>query len=134
MSSQTVDDGGILNRYVSEETETAAVVTVGVQAFLLVAAFAAFLLMSPWLMPILILFLITAGYGWVRHQALTARALTFMMTASTIVILGLIAIFIFLEAVPTVRLMGVELFVPPETGWSVNQNNFWMVPMIWGPS
>jgi len=65
----------------------------------LLAAFVGFLLASPWTAVPLGTFLIATGYGWARHQALVARAVTFAMTTVTLVTLGLIVVFIFAESI-----------------------------------
>ncbi|MFT4891513.1 MAG: phosphate transport system permease protein, partial [Halobacteriales archaeon] len=75
-----------------------ALVAGAIGSLSLFASFLGFLLVSPLTVVAMIVFLMATGYGWIRHQALTARAVTLAMTASTITILGLITVFVFLRA------------------------------------
>ena len=105
-------------------------------------AFTGFLLVSEWTVLPFLLFLFTAGYGWVRHQEITAKALTLAMTASTVLVLVLIIVFIFLRAWPTIQyetatvygvpVPGLRMFV--ETRWNaaVEPIQYSMLPMIHG--
>jgi phosphate transport system permease protein len=125
-----------------EDTEPEALAVVVVGSVSLLAAFVGFLLSSSLTIVPFSVFLATSGYGWVRHQELTARALTLTMTASTILILGLITVFIFVEAWPTVTyesttvlgvsVPGLRLFL--ETKWDAASPpiRYSMVPMIHG--
>ena len=125
-----------------DRTETGALVTVSVMSVALLAALAGFLAVSSLTIAPFALFLVTAGYGWVRYQELTARTLTLAMTASTILILGLIIVFIFRESVPIlsyesakvfgVEVPGLRMFV--ETRWDAVSDpvRYSMVPMIHG--
>jgi len=76
----------------------------------LLAAFVGFLLASPWTAVPLGTFLIATGYGWARHQALVARAVTFAMTTVTLVTLGLIVVFIFAESIPAFQYETASVF------------------------
>ncbi|MFW6321313.1 MAG: phosphate ABC transporter permease subunit PstC [Halohasta sp.] len=112
----------------------------------LVGAFALFLLNSTVAVVPLAGFLAATGYGWYAHQAETARALTFLATASTILVLGLITVYVFIEALPVFQHMGLRLFgftepvdvfgvtlIPSvENFWSTSQHTYSLVPMIWG--
>jgi phosphate transport system permease protein len=125
-----------------EGTEPAALVAVAVGSLSLLAASVGFLVTSPLTIAPFALFLVTAGYGWVRHQELTAKALSLTMTVSTILILGLITVYIFIEAWPTIRYESAEVFgvsVPglrvfTETKWDAASPpiRYSMVPMIHG--
>jgi phosphate transport system permease protein len=117
-----------------------ATVLIGVSSALL--AFAGFLLVSEWTVLPFLVFLSTAGYGWVRHQEITAKALTLAMTASTVLVLVLIIVFIFIRAWPTIQyetmtvygipLPGLRMFV--ETRWNAAAEpiQYSMIPMIHG--
>ena len=76
----------------------------------LLVAFVGFLLASAWTAVPFGAFLIAAGYGWVRHQALVARAVTFAMTTVTLVTLGLVVAFIFAESIPAFRYETASVF------------------------
>lgn len=106
---------------------------IAVQTITLLAAFAAFLLESVWTIPLLGAFLVTTGVTWAARQAVAARVTTFLMTASTVLTLGLIALFLFLESLPAFRLMGLDILSPlPGDMWNPGDNVFSLVPMIWG--
>jgi phosphate transport system permease protein len=151
MASETGRAGGVgleiqrrvgILRDFAEDQEPAALATVALMSLALLAAFVGFLLVSPLTVVPFVAFLVVAGYGWLRHQELTAQVLTLMMTASTIVILGLIIVFIFVESVPVIRyetatLFGVEvpglrMFI--QTRWDAVSDpvRYSMVPMIHG--
>jgi len=103
------------------------------QILLISGTFAGFVVQSTWTMLFLYGFLVTAGIGWVTRQALTAKVVTFLMTAATLSTLGLIGVFLFLEAIPVVRHAGLDLIWPfGSNEWSSTQGQFSLVPMIWG--
>ncbi|AEH37428.1 phosphate ABC transporter permease subunit PstC [Halopiger xanaduensis] len=124
------------------ETEPEALAVVGLSMGALLAAFAGFLLASPWAAVPFAAFLASTGYGWIRYQALTARAITFAMTTVTLVTLGLIVVFIFLEAIPAFRYESATVFgvsVPglgmfTQTRWSPTSEpvRYSLLPMIHG--
>ena len=125
-----------------EDTEPSALVAGGVGAIALLAALAGFIVMSPLTVLAVGVFLLAVGYGWLRHQAVTAHAVTLTMTASTILVLGLVTVYIFLEAWPAfqyasadvygVSVPGLRLFT--ETSWSPVSEpiGYSLVPMIHG--
>lgn len=133
-----------LRRLVEADREIASLF--GIATVCLVGALVLFLLNSTLAVFPLAGFVIATGYGWYAHQAQTARALTFLATASTIFVLGLITVYVFLEALPVLRRMGVRLFgftepvevfgvtlVPSvDSFWSTRQHTYSLVPMIWG--
>ncbi|ELZ05240.1 phosphate ABC transporter inner membrane subunit PstC [Natrialba asiatica DSM 12278] len=108
----------------------------------LLTAFAGFLLASSWTAIPFATFLVSTGYGWVRHQALIARAVTFAMTTVTIVTLGLIVVFIFVESIPAfqyesatvfgVSVPGLGMFI--QTRWDAVTDpvRYSLLPMIHG--
>lgn len=124
------------------ETAPAALLTVGVMAGSLLAALVGFLTVSPLTVVPFALFLASAGYGWTRHQGLTARVLTFSMMVSTILILLLIVVFIVVESIPVIlyesttvagiTVPGLRLFT--QTQWDAVSPpiRYSMVPMIHG--
>jgi phosphate transport system permease protein len=80
----------------------------------LIGTITGFIIQSPLTVVSLVVFLLATAYGWIRHQALTAHAVTLSMTVSTLLILGLITVYIFLEAWPVLQyasgtLVGVEI-------------------------
>jgi phosphate transport system permease protein len=125
-----------------DDTEPAALATVTLIALSLLAAFTGFLLASSLTVAPFALFLAASGYGWLRHQEETALVLTLSTTLSTLLILGLIIVFIFIEAIPVVQyesmtvlgvsVPGLRMFV--ETRWDAVSSpvRYSMVPMIHG--
>lgn len=81
----------------------------------------------------LLVFLGTIFYGWYAHQANTARLLMFLMTCSTVLILGLITVYLVAESIPVFRMMGLDILTyTGDPMWSPAQNVYSLVPMIWG--
>ncbi len=133
-----------LRRLVETDREVASLFAVATVC--LVATFALFLLNSTVTVVPLAGFLAATGYGWYAHQAETARALTFLATVSTILVLGLITVYVFLEALPVFQRMGIRLFgftepielfgvtlIPSvDSYWSTSQHTYSLIPMIWG--
>ncbi|MFB6122419.1 MAG: phosphate ABC transporter permease subunit PstC [Haloferacaceae archaeon] len=125
-----------------DEAGTSELATVLLGTGSLLAAFVGFLVVSPLTVVPSAVFLVTATYGWFRHQGLTVRALSLAMTVSTILILVLITVFIFVEAWPTVKYGSMEVFgvsVPGlrlfvQTNWDAVSPpiRYSMVPMIHG--
>lgn len=125
-----------------DDEEPEALVTVGVMALSLLAAFVGFLLVSPLTIVPFAVFFLTAGYGWIRHQGLTARVLTLTTTVSTLLILTLITVFIFLRAIPVFQYESVTVFGVSVPGLRMFTQTKWdavsppirysMVPMIHG--
>ncbi len=125
-----------------DDTEPEALAVVGIGSAAMLVAFVGFLLVSPLTVLPFAVSIATFGYGWVRHQEVTARVLTLMTTVSTILILGLIIVFIFMESIPVIRyesatvfgvtVPGLRLFV--ETRWDAVADpvRYSMVPMIHG--
>ncbi|WP_435175567.1 phosphate ABC transporter permease subunit PstC [Halorussus sp. AFM4] len=106
--------------------DAAAVVSV-------LAALAAFLAAPAYTVFPVLAFLVVTGYGWAAHQADTAKLLMFLMTASTVVILGLITIYLVLRSVPVFQAMGLDIVLRTEQPlWSTSQEIYSLVPMMWG--
>ncbi len=128
-------------RFIDEATPS-ELATVLLSSLSLIAAFIGFLLVSSWTVVPFAVFLIATGYGWAKHQGLMARALTLSMTISTLVILGLIIVFIFLRAWPALQYGSAEVFglnVPGlrmfiQTRWNAAADpiRYSMLPMIHG--
>jgi len=125
-----------------DDQESRALVTVGVMVVSLLAALVGFLLVSPLTTLPFAVFIVSAGYGWLRFQGLTARMLTLAMTASTILILLLIVLFILVESIPVlvyesttvlgVSVPGLRMFI--QANWDAVSSpiRYSMVPMIHG--
>jgi len=125
-----------------DDTSPEALVTMTVIAVSLLAAFVGFLLVSSLTVVPFAVFLLASGYGWFRHQEETALILTLTTTVSTLLILGLIIVFIFRESIPVVQyesatvfgvsVPGLRMFV--ETRWDAVASpvRYSMVPMIHG--
>jgi phosphate transport system permease protein len=124
------------------DTNRFALLTVAVMVVSLVAALIGFLAVSSLTALPFAVFLLATAVGWVRYQELTARALTLATTVSTLLLLGLIVVFIFRESIPVVRyetttlfgvqVPGVRMFL--ETRWDAVSDpiQYSMVPMIHG--
>ena len=125
-----------------DDTEPAALVAVTIIALSLLTAFVGFLAVSDLTVLPFVVFLVAAGYGWVRHQEETALVLTLTMTVSTLLILGLIVVFIFRESVPVlqyesatvfgVSVPGLRMFIQPNWDAVSPPIRYSMVPMIHG--
>ncbi|MFB6178422.1 MAG: phosphate ABC transporter permease subunit PstC [Halorientalis sp.] len=130
MSSNTLQGIGA-DRLADFETDE---IVAGAVGALSVLAFVGLFVAAPGyaVFPV-ITFLLVAGYGWYRNQATTARALTFLATASTVLILGLITVYLVLKAIPVFQIMGADIFFK-HTGtlWSSSDNIYVLTPMIWG--
>jgi phosphate transport system permease protein len=125
-----------------DDTSPGALITITVIALSLLAAFTGFLLVSSLTVVPFAVFVVSSGYGWFRHQEETALVLTLTTTVSTLLILGLIVVFIFIESVPVilyesatvfgVSVPGVRMFV--QTRWDAVSApvRYSMVPMIHG--
>ena len=88
---------------------------------------------SEWLLVYVYGFLFAVGFGWLTRQALTAKVVTFLMTAVTLLTLGLITAFLAWEAWPAFREVGIDLVWPfGSNEWAAAQNQFSLVPMMWG--
>jgi phosphate transport system permease protein len=129
-------------RDIVDDNEPAALLTVAVMGVSLLAAFVGFLLVSSLTIVPFAVFLVAAGYGWVRHQELTALTLALTTTISTLLILGLIIVFIFRESIPVIQyetasvfgvsVPGLRLFIQPEWEAVTPPVRYSMVPMIHG--
>jgi phosphate transport system permease protein len=124
-----------------DETDTDALVALAVGGLSVFAAFVGFLLVSELTVVPFALFVAATAYGWVYHQELTARAVSLAMTIASILVLGLILVFIFLEAWPVfeyssgrvfgVSVPGLRMFTAFE--WSpVSGQVYSLTPMIHG--
>lgn len=116
------------------DIESGALVAAGTGFVLLVAAFLGFYFGSAFSILPLVAFVGVVGYGWLRYQALTAKSLTFLATTSTLVIMGLITVYLFIESIPVFRTMGIfdTLFRTEKPMWAPSQNVFSLAPMLWG--
>ena len=125
-----------------DDTEPAALAVVSIIALSLLAAFVGFLAVSNLTVLPFVVFVAATGYGWVRHQEETALVLTLTMTVSTLLILGLIIVFIFRESIPVIQyetatvygveVPGLRMFI--QANWDAVSPpiRYSMVPMIHG--
>jgi phosphate transport system permease protein len=130
-----------LSSFVGDQ-EPLAVATVGIMTIALVSALVGFLLVSPFTTIPFSIFLIAASYGWLNYQGLTARMLTLSMTVSTILILLLITLFIFMKSVPVIQyesqsvlgvsVPGLRMFTQVQWDAVSPPIRYSMVPMIHG--
>jgi phosphate transport system permease protein len=123
------------------DTDRDALAALVVGGVSLLAAFGGFLVVSELTVVPVALFVAATGYGWVYHQELTARAVSLAMTVASILVLGLILVFIFIEAWPVFRYSSGELFGVTIPGlrlftafeWSPTSGEVYsLVPMIHG--
>ena len=125
-----------------DETEPPALAIILTMTVSLFAALVGFLAVSDLTIVPFVVFLGAAGIGWFRYQEETAYTVALMMTASTILILGLIIVFIFRESIPVIRyesatvfgitVPGIRMFIQPEWDAVSPPIRYSMVPMIHG--
>ncbi|MFB6070126.1 MAG: phosphate ABC transporter permease subunit PstC [Halanaeroarchaeum sp.] len=101
-----------------------------VGALALVASFVSFLVVPDLMAYPVLVFLLVTAYGWYAYQAETAKALTFLTTISTVVILGLITAYLFVKSVPVANAMGVDLLT--DTVWHTSESQYGLLTMMWG--
>jgi phosphate transport system permease protein len=141
LSRSRVVDWIATTRDFVDKTPLSALVALGVGTTALLSTLGLFLNASSLTSVPLLVFLVSVTYGWIRHRELTARAVTMAMTASTILILGLIIVFIFVKAWPIfdearaevfgINVPGLRLFT--ETEWAPRADNrHSLVPLIHG--
>ncbi|SFR52979.1 phosphate ABC transporter permease subunit PstC [Halogeometricum limi] len=131
----------------AEDIDASALLAGAVGVVFLLTALTSFVLRLGLEVPAIVGFVVVLGYGWYAHQGLTAKAVTFLMTVSTVLILGMITVFLVLESLHAFRLMGVNMLVgmdEPVTVFGVTVlpglGNFWqpssatysLVPAMWG--
>jgi phosphate transport system permease protein len=92
------------------------------------AALVAFLVAPALTLYPLLAFVAVVGYGWVRYQESTARFLMFLTTVSTVIILGLITVYLLIRSLPAFGELGIDMF----TGTEFGAAGYSLVPMIWG--
>ncbi|MFB6165648.1 MAG: phosphate ABC transporter permease subunit PstC [Haloarculaceae archaeon] len=123
-----LDPFGGRSQLATDESVAAAVGALSVLAFA-----ALFVLAPAYAVFPIVTFVLVAIYGWVRNQGATARALTFLATGFTVLILGLITVYLLVKSLTVFRIMGLEIFTrtaPPL--WQPSENVFVLTPMIWG--
>lgn len=113
------------------DVERSALIASIVGTVCLVGVFVGFLVESNVTAVLLVGFLVVVGYGWYAHQAQTVKSLTFLATIVTIAVLGLIIVFVFVEAMPAFRQMGLGILTRTrEPLWG--SGVYSLVPMMWG--
>ena len=80
----------------------------------------------------LIAVVLVVGYGVVADQAATARALALAATVATVLVLGLITIYLVAQSIPAFRTMGFDIVFTQPPFWSTDSGVFSLVPMMWG--
>jgi len=124
-----------------DETETSALIALSVGTVSLLSTLGLFFSASPLASVALLVFFVSVTFGWIRHRELTVHAVTMAMTASTILILALMVVFIFVEAWPVfnfarqdvygISVPGLPLFT--ETEWAPRAaNRYSLLPLIHG--
>ncbi|MFB6151258.1 MAG: phosphate ABC transporter permease subunit PstC [Haloarculaceae archaeon] len=106
----------------------------GVGSALLVATLASFLVRPELTGYVALAFAAFVVAGWLYDQESAAKFLLFVTTTSTVVILGLITVYLLIKAVPVARKMGGYLLYGTGEFWntSTDANVYSLVPMMWG--
>ncbi len=144
-------DISVFNRYIrpdAADSDATGGIVVGTSIALLLASFVGFLVNSSLTVLPVGGFVVLIAYGWYAHQAAIARLLMACATASTVVILALITVYLFLQAYPVFELMGIRIVglsgsidvfgvtLVPSLGegevWSTSRDVYSLSPMIWG--
>lgn len=105
--------------------------TIAIGTGTVVTAFVLFLVAPVWATVPGAVFVLVALYGWHAHQALTAKSLVFLATISTVLILGLITVYLFVRSVPAFRIDGLSLVLDASPPF-METRSYSLVPMIWG--
>lgn len=99
---------------------------------LLVAAGTFFLAPELVLYPLAAL-VVVVGYGWLREQAATVRALALAATITTVLILGLIMVYLVVQSLSVFRVMGLDILTKfSGEFWKPSAKLYSLVPMMWG--
>jgi len=133
-----------------QDASPGALFTVGTAALLLAATVAVFMLAPAYALPTFVGFALTTVVAWHRHQAETARLLTFVATVSTVLTVAFITFYLFASAFPAVLEHGAGLFTVPvqdgqvrwffwldavvpsaESFWNPVSGAYSLVPAIW---
>ncbi|GAD52401.1 phosphate transport system permease protein PstC [Halarchaeum acidiphilum MH1-52-1] len=114
------------------ERATDEVVAGAIGALSVVAFGALFLALPTYSVFPVVTFALAAAYGWYRNQGATAKSLTFLATASTVIILGLIVVYLLWKSLLVFRIMGLDLFRLASPFWETSKRTFALTPMIWG--
>lgn len=105
----------------------------GTGSVTVLAMLLAFLLAPGLTMYPLLAFLVIVAYGWYAYRESTARYLSFLTTVSTVIILGLITVYLILKSLPAFRVMGFDIVLRTEEPlWSSSSGVYSLVPMLWG--
>jgi phosphate transport system permease protein len=102
----------------------------GLGGIAIAATLLAFLVMPTATVFPLLGFLAVVGFGWRSYREQTARFLSLLTTISTVLILGLITIYLLLSSIPAFEAMGVDIFLG--TTWDTSAGQFSLIPMMWG--
>jgi phosphate transport system permease protein len=78
-------------------------------------------------------FALVVVYGTIREQGATARALALAATVVTVLVLGLITVYLLVQSIPAFRVMGLDILTKT-TGalWNPSAAIYSLVPMMWG--
>ena len=104
----------------------------GLGSITVLAALVAFLAVPGYTLYPLLGFFAVVAYGWVTYRESTARYLSFLTTVSTVLILGLITVYLVLRSLPTFELMGLGIFGTSEPFWQPGSDVYSLIPMMWG--
>ena len=93
----------------------------------------AFLFAPSFLVYPLLCFLVVVGYGLHAYQEATMRFLMFLTTISTVLILGLITVYLVAKSLSAFRIMGLDILLRSEPPfWDPARKLYSLVPMMWG--
>jgi phosphate transport system permease protein len=107
------------------ETPADALIALLVGMMGLFGGFVGFVVQSPYTAILILSFLVAAGYGWIRHQGITAYGITLAMTGATFLTLGLIIVFLFQESWPVAQDTARPVFGVNVPGWGLLLETQW---------
>ncbi|SFK62764.1 phosphate transport system permease protein [Halogranum rubrum] len=129
--SQRTGISNVFDERLGDSTAFTAVAAVG--ALSLLATFVLFVVESDLASVALVVFVAAAAYGWLFHQAETAWGLSVLTTLVGIVVLGLILVFLFLEAEKAFETAGLSLLLRSAVPvWSPSQGIYGLQVAIHG--
>ncbi|WP_225334830.1 phosphate ABC transporter permease subunit PstC [Halomicrobium urmianum] len=116
-----------------EEIDPEELAVGAIGTILLVAAFGAFLTVPSMTKWFLLAFAVASLVGLYARQATTVKFLMLVATVSTVVILGLITVYLVWTAIPVVVHMGPDIFLQwSEPFWDTGAGYYSLFPMMWG--
>ncbi len=123
-------EGGLTDRVGALATTTPVGALLGVT---LLAAAGTFFLAPGLVVYPLAAFALVVVYGVFSEQAATARALALAATVVTVLVLGLITVYLVVQSIPAFRIMGLDILTKTSGAlWNPSAEIYSLVPMLWG--